>query len=386
MTVQYDGQAIYENFQKGPGPQSLITSADTVRTVVGEYRALAARVNDLVLELESVWQGAAGEAARRGGRPVVDEHELAAGELSTAEDLTSRQVDSFIDARNRVVPVPPAPTEVRPWVLDSPETAQTFLRQVSAHLTAAQNNVDVMNGYAGASDHNTVHLPRSYGTLTSADIPLNQAGSWLSGAGGLPGPRGTASPRPGRADERRDRAGEVEPGGGSAAPVAPPPGTEAGPGQAREDVAGQTAGSSAASNGVVGASAPVGPGSAGETSRTTGLVGGPGVVGAPGARGTGGVRAAGPLGVGGGRGHRGPGATRGPSVAESVPARPAGDHRAASARPGAGHLGAAPSVGAARREDDEERRAPAYLEEHDPEALFGYDGVVSPATIGLAET
>lgn len=161
----YGGREIYENFHKGPGPHGLITSAELVSEVVTEYRALADEVHRLAVEMESAWVGDAGAGARCGARPIVTEHELAAGDLLTAQDLVSRQVDSFVEARDRVVPVPPEPTEVTPWRLGSP---QTFLRRMAAHLTAAAHNVEVMTAYTRASDRNTVRLPMSYGMLSRA--------------------------------------------------------------------------------------------------------------------------------------------------------------------------------------------------------------------------
>lgn len=382
MTIQYTGQEIYENFQKGPGPDGLNVSADIVRTVAEGYRDLASRTHVLARELESAWQGDAAEAAQRATRPVIAEYEFAAGELATAEDLVSRQAESFVEARNRVVPVPPAPTEVRPWVLDSPDTARTFLREVTAHLTAARNNVDVMVGYTGASDHNTVHLPRSYGTLATVDVQVGAGGSSVEG-----GPRDAGSPRgggdtggdtggaaggaAGATAEGGEAAGTARPGvdPGPVIPGAADPGEE----ESRPtEVAGWTgaADRSGATNGTsgTGGSRPVdGTSPIGGPGTVSGPVGRPGAAGRPGGAG----------------GFRTPGA--------AVPGR--GDEQRTAARtgqwgtshrPAAGPLGGVPT-GGARREEDGQRRAPAYLAEHDPEELFGYDEIVSPATIGLVD-
>lgn len=378
MTLQYDGQEIYENFKKGPGPEGLIASAEIVHEVVKEYHALADRVHRLAVDMESAWDGTAGDGARGGARPVATEHELAGGELLTAQDLVSRQVDSFVEARNRVVPVPPAPTEVRPWRLDSPDTATTFMRQLTAHLAAAQNNIDVMNGYTGASDHNTVHLPMSYGTLTSADIPLGQAGEWFD----LPDQPSALGER----DVSRPAHGTSTSGDADA--PAPEP-------EKRQE-----------STTSPGTSVITGPATGSTTAPTTGLA--PGiatVIGSSPAA----AEAGAPPDIGGDAtvkaatgepsrplvGLGSPGgaqAARAPKASTTAHVRTdtriltshQGITRAGSARNG-GSLGGLP-VGTARREEDTEHRAPAYLEERDAEELFGSDEVVAPETIGLNET
>jgi hypothetical protein len=384
VTVQYDGQEIYENFKKGPGPEGLNASAEIVHDVVREYQALAERVHRLAVDMESAWDGAAGDGARGGARPVATEHELAGGELLTAQDLVSRQVDSFIEARNRVVPVPPAPTEVRPWRLDSPDTATTFMRQLTAHLAAAQNNIDVMNGYTGASDHNTVHLPMSYGTLTSADIPLGQAGEWFdlpdeptplverdvsgqphgaSTSGSTSGEADAPAPEPGKRPESTTSSGTsgtVGPATGSATVSTAAPTTGRVPALATVIGSSPAAAEPGAPAGIVGAA----KAATGEPVRP--LVG----LGSP----------------GGAQTARAPRASTTTHVRTDTRtmASHQGIMRAGIARSG-GSLGGLP-VGTARQEEDIEHRAPAYLEERDPEELFGSDEVVAPETIGLNET
>jgi hypothetical protein len=372
VTGQYDGQQIYENFQKGPGPGELLGSAAIVREVAGQYRDLADRVHELAVEMEAAWEGDAGDGARRGARPMIAEHEMAAHELLTAEDLVTRQAGSFLEAKNRVVPVPPLPGEVEPWGPLSPTDTTSVLRQATAHLAAAQNNVDVMNGYTGASDHNTVHLPMTYGTLTSTGVTLGQAGSFLGGedpqdrdgAGTGTSPSAVA-PRA-ELDGRQGRPGLP---GTAPAPgmVAPSGAGEVGtPVVTRRGTAGvpTAAAVSPAGRGTSPASAPPRSGAASPTTR------------------------AGETPAGAATRADAERATRGASprtgTEPRVPptARMVTETRAGAARPGS--LGGVPA-GAPRREEDTERRAPAFLEERDPEDLFGSDEVVAPETIGLDE-
>jgi hypothetical protein len=384
VTGQLDGQEIYENFQKGPGPDGLTMSAEIVKAVATGYQHLADHVHGLALEMEAAWEGDAGDGARRGARPMIAEHELAAHELLTAEDLVNRQVDSFLEAKNRVVPVPPAPSEVVPWQPASPaEDITSILRQAGAHHAAAQNNVDVMNGYTGASDHNTVHLPMTYGTLTSADVTLGQAGLFLGGApeqdreaAGTTDPGAAAAPRAG-VDERHGRPGQ--------------PGAAPAPGMVAPNGAGSEVGTPVViQRGTAGvptgaASGPDGPDPSHGSGPRQG-VGPPTTHGGepPGGTAahatTGGVEQRGIRGASGARGARG---DTEPLRGESRAPRLVAEARTEPAR--SAPLGGVPVGTPPGRDEDTEHPVPAYLKERDPEELFGCDEVVAPETLGLDE-
>ncbi|GAB3438396.1 hypothetical protein [Actinophytocola sediminis] len=367
MTPQYDGQQIFTNFRKGPGTGGIGGSAEILGDVALGYHDLAHEVRQLVRELESAWEGAAGAGARRRVRPVAIEHELAARELSIAEDLANRQVGSFIEARNRVEPVPPAPTEVNPWRLASPEHAASYVQQLHAHHTAAQHNVDVMDGYSRASEHNTVHLPMSYGTLTSAGVTLGQAGAWIDGPD-------SAEPAPGGA---RDASGPDPRGATVSPPVEPTraePATQPERAALPTDPPNPAAPAPTAKPEPATAAAEAPP--AGFTTAQAGGVAPSGV--SP-------QRLLSPVPM------PDPPAAAGTSTPTPTPRLTAEPRQgtASGTQPRAGtSRGSTMSglpVGAQRRDDDTDRRAPDYLREPDPEALFGGVEVVAPATIGLDE-
>lgn len=162
--VEMSGQEIYDNFHNGVGPEGLATGAAAVKEVAARYRERAQEIHRLTIEMESAWQGDAAGDARRGAGPLLTEHEVASHHLSVSEDLTDRQSGSFFRARNSVVPVPPAPSDVPPWGPLSPGW-MPHKQRVQEHNDAARHNVDVMNVYSGASIYNTDHLPTSYGSL-----------------------------------------------------------------------------------------------------------------------------------------------------------------------------------------------------------------------------
>ncbi len=200
--TELTGEQIYRNFQDGDGTDGLLGSAAILNEVRGYYDEIANEVYALRAEMESAWQGEASGAARRGAGPVASEYSEASMHLFDAQDLTTRQTGSFERGRNAVVPVPPEPEAVQPWVSASPEGA-TYQNRLGHHNAAAQQNVDVMTGYGNASDHNTVNLPSRYGELMD-----DQAGFSIGSTGGGTDSGGTdpggESPRP-AGGHRRER-------------------------------------------------------------------------------------------------------------------------------------------------------------------------------------
>ncbi|MFC4853598.1 hypothetical protein [Actinophytocola glycyrrhizae] len=379
------GAEIYRNFQEGPGAEGISSSAALVNELAERHRERAGRVVRLRARMEAAWQGAAAGAANRGLGPLVAEHELSGSALHTAQDLTRRQAGSFGDARNTVVPVPPAPGEVDPLVLltDHAVTA-TYFQQVAEHNQAAQHNVDVMNGYTGASEYNTDRQPASYGDIVDDQAALAvrspdtiAVGESEERAAGADGPRGFPGTGPGET-VRPGTSSDVDGGGRGSSP--------AGPG-------GTTPGS------FVPAPSP-GPGAGTEVSAAggrsvpgmTGSGTGVPVVGGPVTGGVGGPYGSGAWPRGGTGAAPGGGSPRGgvPGGGPGAGAeRPGAAGRAGlSVVPGPGRggvgLGGVPlgAAGRGRGAEDTERKRPDYLEGGDPEELFDTDQLTAPSAIG----
>lgn len=376
------GREIYDNFHDGRGPERLSESAAMVRQASGDCADIAKEIHGLALAMEDMWQGDAADGGQRGARPMLIEHEKASHELGTAQDLTDRQAGSFTEARNRVVPVPPEPTEVTPWQLAANDGLMvTYLQARHAHNTAAQNNVDVMTGYSGASAYNTDGLPTSYGSLVDDEsgVAIGQPDTIDSESfddgrrgGGEPGnrepgsgPPGSSSPWPGTGDP----GGARPPVPGDAGATTPesftpmPAGTASGGPPGNLDP-GQTPGRGPGGSPVPLSSVPFGGTESGRGSST-------GRGGSPGA----GAGGAGQRGVApGGSAPRG-------GAAEPAGARPGS---VGGGRGGTG-LGGVPMGGGRGRDEDNERRTPAYLEGGDPDDLFDTDQLTAPSSIGAED-
>ncbi|WP_173138803.1 hypothetical protein [Kibdelosporangium persicum] len=418
VDVFMSAEQIYRNFTEARGGEGLAGAAAIVKQLVKEYEDQADQIIKLAGKMESAWQGDAAGAAQRGAGPLAMAHAQAAPEINTAQDLSMRQVGSFGDAKNAVRPVPPEPTFPDPWMMvTSPDAGATYKGQIAAYNAASQHNVDVMSAYDDASSYNTTRLPSSYGSLMADNAAMNVASltdgpvpppppgvgggdrpSPLGRAGGGPGP-GTGNPgtaNPGTGNPGTGNPGTGNPGDG---PVALPP---SGPGQVIPPpqqgtdpgsfVPPSPGGPGGGSGGLIQpGNVPVTGGNSGGFS-PVGILGptgagpgggsnGPGAGSGPGA---GGGRTGGGLpGVGGqpNTGGQQPFAGRG-GIGPVTPGEGGAVARGAGARggPGAMPIG---GIGAARGQggEDEEHKRASFLQEPDPEAIFGTDERTAPPVI-----
>jgi hypothetical protein len=410
------GQKVYDNFTNGTGPQGLTESATMVRKLAEEYQGEGAAIRQLTAKMESIWRGGAAGAAQRGAGPLATEHELAAPHMGTAQDLNGRQAGSFTDARNAVKPVPPQPTSPDPWVaVNSPGDVTTYRQQVAEYNAANQHNVDVMTGYTAASSFNTKGMPQSYGAIAGdqaaitigtptstpnsgpphsapkSDDPARTAGRGIaeppSRGPAWVAPPSTASGPPSPIDSTPQHGGtpqQTTPGGFTPTPagaVGPVPGFGGGAGSG-PPASGPTNGPAPGTgfppvgSGPYDGSGGRGPSGAGPGSGVDGR--------GPGGR-MGGGQPHGPEGRGpSGRGvtgePHGAGGRLGVGGVGGEP--PAAGSRAGAAGRGGGMGGMPLGGGRSRDEDDLERYAPEFLQEDDPEALFGTDEMTAPPVIG----
>jgi hypothetical protein len=323
--------------------------------------------------MEAAWQGSAADAADRGLGPLVIEHGLAGRALHVAQDLTSRQVGSFVEAKHAVVPVPPAPGDVDALaMLVNPDVAVTHLKQVELHNQAAQHNIDVMYGYTGASQYNTDGQPTSYGQITDGPAGIGIDARPDSGADS--GPDESDEPVESYVDEwptggQNPVSGTEAGGNGALGPAhetdpvpSPTLPTVAEPGADSTRPAAVAPTTTVPANGFG-----VLPAEAHEGGSRHGGVNGFGA----GGNGAGGGGSAGGL-FGGGRG--------GGATQPGTSARP----MMIAAGPGRGGVGFAglPAPAGTRREEDAERKTPTYLDGGDPEELWDTDELTAPPAIG----
>ncbi len=414
-----DGQKIYDNFANGRGPERLNSVADILRDVEADYAEWAADVRQLTTAMEAVWEGDAGGAARRGAGPLVVEHELARPELTTAQDLTVRQVDSYDQAKNSVQPVPNQPKEPGMWdnVISFGGASDDYESQLREYNGANDQNVQVMRQYEDSSNYNAGGMPQSYGNLTPDQseivigsepktpppddgksgrqfVPPDTNGSDPGGSTGWTPPN-TSTTQPAQTTTPSGWTPPLSTVPGQppvgTLPVSPPPGT--GPGY--PPPGGWPPGTYPPGARPPGGSLPPGsrqggPGTGPGTGPRPGY--GPGGQSGQGGPGSGQNMRGGGGGFGpGGSGSGGPGAGGPRSGAMGGPGGMFGgdDHHGNQNRGGAAggrQAGGMPMGGGGgaggKGEDDTEHQSPSYLLENDPDAIFGTDEITAPPVIG----
>jgi hypothetical protein len=373
-------QEIYRKIKGGPGSPPLDDVQAATRAECELEIDRAHQIEQLSRALEDGWQGEAGGAALSAAVPLREAAFEGSAQLERAQDLLSRQSESFHTAFNEVRPMPDEPPanpmgEAIPFDTD-------IDKEVRAYQSDAQHNMNIYRGYDNASQYNETHMPDDYTTTNRS----------VAGASVKPQPDtievGAPEPGPGRSDGPGNYSGftsEPYPGGhgpsgptpsGSqpGGPVGPGgPGGQTSPNEWRPPVTnspgqyynpnyppvGQSSPVSAAPGGFVPGGGPGGSG-AGYGGRGPGTAGGPG--------------------PGGGRGY-GPGAGVGAGAlaAEEAAARRAA--QAAGGRAGAGPMGA-PAGGGRNKDDDDTEHERKFLIEADAEETFGSDVLTAPQVIG----
>ncbi|MGH3861253.1 MAG: hypothetical protein ACRDSQ_16935, partial [Actinokineospora sp.] len=165
-------EQIYENFKAGYGGQGLSQASAIVTDLAAKYQERADAITALTGRMESAWQGESAGAAQRGAGPLAVQHAMAAPEMKTAQDLTTRQVESFDHANNSVVEVPPRPDKLNPFDFLNDGKRGTYESKLGEHSAAAENNVAVMRSYGDASTYNTGGMPESYGTILADEATV----------------------------------------------------------------------------------------------------------------------------------------------------------------------------------------------------------------------
>lgn len=157
----------------------------------------------LVDAMRSGWTGEAADAATQSLNPLIVNFHEGGQDLAAAQDLVSRQVESWHTAKNAVQPMPPKPVVQDPLI---GAARQTFVSQVQGYTSAAQSNVDAMSVYGDASTYNTSNLPPldptlrpPGGSVTVRPSAAAQTGVAATRAGSATGVSGGGSPAVGAA-------------------------------------------------------------------------------------------------------------------------------------------------------------------------------------------
>jgi hypothetical protein len=425
MGNQYSAPDIFHRIRGGHGSGGFSNNGAMTGQQADLQSQINQQVSDLNTKMNASWQGTASDQAVSGAAPLATSADSASISLNQASDAMHNQVGSFSTAYNSVVPMPNSPPQNN--IINEMATGlgvNTPLdQQISQYGTDGQHNVQVYNNYSAASASNASAMPTSFDTLPNPHpsisvVPgpggtiggptytgsVGPSGTGGSGPSGYTPPSGPRYPGEPMRVPAPGSGGYVPPGspgpeGGGA--WTPPPGTGqstlpenvgvpvgAGPGGAGFNEPGFPGGPSGfgglpvneegsgglrASDGFSGLP---GEGLLGES----GGVGGAGGFGGPGGLGAGG---SGGLGTGPSGGAGGaPGSGGGSGTGFGPGAEEAAFGRAGMPGASGGMPGAMGGGRGAKGEEDKEHKTADYLQEADPDAIFGTDQMTVSPVIG----
>ncbi|WP_125790717.1 hypothetical protein [Amycolatopsis sp. WAC 01376] len=399
---------LLEAVLSGPGTGSL----EEARRVGGEQARNQTQLHDgtrgVMTALESAWTGGAADAARAKLQPLADSSTSASSSLERNSGLTQTQLDQFVSLKNsldREVAADPPTTgtydDATPWDTDTED-------KVNQYNQKAQANLDRYNAYNDQSSSNTAGRTIDYGQLGAfdgGDFKIDDSrpgpgpgddgkvrgfdgrsdpgdGGYRPPPGGVqpplptgpppghetPSPRPYEPPRPHQPSDPGFRPGQYDDGTRAAGYTPPQPSSY--PGYQPPSFGPGTGGGTnfgPGGGGGVGFGPGFGPGSgSGGFGPGSGSSGGPGSGATPGA--------------GRGSGAMAPGQP-GQVARPGMPGGPAGGAGRPGA-PGMGPMGA--GAGKGKGGEDEEHQRASYLQEADPESVFGgTDTKPVPPVIGL---
>ena len=421
-----DAYQIWEQITSGPGVGSISDGQQAAGRLKGTYEQRVHTIEDLSRDMDSAWQGKAGDAANSGAHPLKVWMEDSRDKLKDSDTYLGEQRNAFTTVHSRVEPIPQQPpdsgflNDITPWETDTD-------RAIKDYNTKAQANVDAFNTYFEASNENAGGMPTysevdgEFGSIevdgdgsggdkdgadrdggggdrdggggggyTPGQIPGGgggggyQPGNIPGGGGGGIGGGGSGGYGPGQIPGGGGY-GDLPGGGGYRPGDNAPGGGGYRPGQIPEWDDGTNA-SGYKPGSIPAADLPRGGGGGG--GYTPGSAGGIGAGGGggggfgPGGAGGFGPGAAG-FGPGGGTGSVAPGAGSGSGAGGAGGARGGAVGGGAGGRGMMGGMGGMMGGGArgGKGGEDEEHQS-KFLVEEDPNSLFGSDELTAPPVIG----
>ncbi|HEX3779062.1 MAG TPA: WXG100 family type VII secretion target [Pseudonocardiaceae bacterium] len=400
-----DPAAIYGWFHNGPGTASYSSAATALHPAVQSMQGYTKYLSQAQQALSAGWTGSAADAAQQSFTPLNQSAQQVSTHASDLNTHLNAQVTQFNDTKSKVVNVPTTPPSgpglgdyismVNPVTMPAGAVGITSAdMSVSDYQNNAHGNQQAYSGYQGPTKSQAAALPQG-GNTTAPPPPPNQpvtappSGNPVHLSGGVPSAHGTYGSSQGSqysGSYQGSNGMNTNPGAnpnmpslGSNNPTNLGSGTTSAQGYTPPNVSNPPG-----TNPYGGGSGGYSPGGGG-----FGGVGGAGG-GSSAAGGFAGGFGAGGLGSGGGYGGSGGyGSSSGAGGRSGAGGMGAEEEEAGgfgSAAAGAkGSTGATGMGGAGRGgkgQGDTEHKTASYLQENDPNAIFGTDEKTVPPVIG----
>jgi hypothetical protein len=181
----YSATQIYQMFQSGPGTTGIYYATDGAATQMSTQDDINTQITQLNSKMASSWTGDAAEQAMSGATPLAAASDDATSALAVHQDVMSQQAEAFTTARNSVTNVPSQmPTNPLNDFLAAVGDQQPLDDQINQYASSSENNVQVYQNYSAMSSITADAMPQSYGQIPLGNATITVVAPSSTGASG----------------------------------------------------------------------------------------------------------------------------------------------------------------------------------------------------------
>ncbi|HEX4226555.1 MAG TPA: hypothetical protein VHZ97_29595 [Pseudonocardiaceae bacterium] len=185
----YSATQIYQMFHSGPGTTGIYYATDGAATQMSTQDDINTQIGQLNAKMAAGWQGDAAQQAMAGATPLANASNDATNALAVHQDVMSQQAEAFTTARNSVTNVPSQmPTNLGNDFLAAIGDTGPLDDQINQYASQSQNNVQVYQNYAMMSSITADSMPQTYGQIPISNATITVVSpTSTSGGGGYSG-------------------------------------------------------------------------------------------------------------------------------------------------------------------------------------------------------
>lgn len=202
----YSATQIYQMLNSGPGTTGIYHATDGAATQASTQDDLNNQIIQLNQKMSGAWTGHAAEQAQAGAMPLANAAQDATNSLAVHQSVMTGQAEAFTTARNSVTNVPSTmPNNIGNDFLAAFGDTGPLDDQITQYNNASQNNVQVYQNYSAMSSLNADTMPQDYGSIPVSNATITVLPPSSTGAsGGYAGMNSVAAIAGGSAAEREE--------------------------------------------------------------------------------------------------------------------------------------------------------------------------------------
>ncbi|CAM4202860.1 hypothetical protein KIPE111705_44905 [Kibdelosporangium persicum] len=210
-------QRMYDDIHGGLGAGAAQGTVEHYDCASRKLQEIHERIERGVRELSANWSGTAAAGATALTKASADWAAAAAVAASKACELSVRQVNAFVDARNRMPEPVPLPDISPSGGFPAAKLTADFVRAKERADAAHQEAARVMTGYQTSTNQHLGSLPEYPPLTTLATVAATDTPGGHPRGGPVPGPRppvgqrAVAQPPPGVPPQQQATPAQAEP-------------------------------------------------------------------------------------------------------------------------------------------------------------------------------